>query len=1011
MRRLQSRTLFFWLVLGLFSLGADAPLGILRDGFETDRPTWRQEATDATIRLIAHDRSDRAAHDGKLSEHFEFEAGPGSALYYSYAIPKVPIRPGLRVGLFVRSNRVGVALSSRVILPNDIDPESKQPTFLTIPGTIYEEADRWRKLEILDFPTAVERQARILRASTKRPVKIEGAYLERLLINIHGGQGENEVFLDELTISPVPNNEGDAIADVGPPVDEAEEGVATARPKADSRITLPRNRLKKDGRDWVPTIIDAPGADIEPLRAAGFDVLAVPREADPIRVQRAVESGMLIMPKLEVNDPNSPLDGPAALALIRDFPARQSVAFWHLGEGLGATPDREERKAELKRVREVISSIRKNPTDSSNLTSGTIEALWPQYGRVPQNLDLLGAMPTMWAASTDISLTLQYLAARRDMTLRGNAEAFHWAVIPCTPYAQAREGVWGNEPPPSGGDPQVSPEHLRLFTYAALSAGYRGFAYKADAQLTRPRGQPLLTELAFLNMEIDLVESIIAQGADPIERAPTHYPDPPLIPASANQNLLQLQKSPEAPPHPTIKVAKIQTADRRGALLVVTNFGGNAQFVPGQLTENDVVVIVQGNEAGQAYEISPGGVTPLVRKRGPGGLEITLPILDVSALVLVTSDTALIDKLETAIARVRPRAVQMAIEQAQRRMEQTAEVNTQLTIEGHPTKTGAELIEQSGRFIKSARERLEDADYEVAWSESRRAIRPLRILMNAHWNDAFLATTKAVRVGRGQPEDPPKVKPGTRPPKEALLPVLVNAVACPPLLSYNTLPQQYTWIEYIRSGQFGPNLLSGADFSDLSVLKAEGWNLNAGHNFDGVSSKVEIDRTQADHLSGVLKLSVDAAIKGTIDDLPPTIEQPVAAVTTAPIRPDVPIMPGQFFRITVQVKMPRPVTDGIGGFIVRDSWGGESMQFTYCYLLSDWREIVLYRRCPSNEPLTVTLGLAGYGAVYFDDLKVERIEDPRIRIPRPAATSGDLTRDRRPTAGPTAGRSVPPPRR
>ena len=217
------------------------------------------------------------------------------------------------------------------------------------------------------------------------------------------------------------------------------------------------------------------------------------------------------------------------------------------------------------------------------------------------------------------------------------------------------------------------------------------------------------------------------------------------------------------------------------------------------------------------------------------------------------------------------------------------------------------------------------------------------------------------------------------------------------------------WIEYIRSAQFGPTLVDGGDFSDLKTLKDHGWNLNAGHDFEGISSKVEIDTIQAEHESGVLKLSVDAEVKGTIDDLPPVLEQPVAAVETAPITPEIPILPGQFVRITVQVKMPRPVSDGIGGLIIRDSWGGEPMQFAFCSMLTDWREIVLFRRCPGPEPLTITLGMAGYGAVYFDELKVERIEDPSVRETRPGG-SGGVARTR-PAAGvPSASRPISPPR-
>lgn len=52
-------------------------------------------------------------------------------------------------------------------------------------------------------------------------------------------------------------------------------------------------------------------------------------------------------------------------------------------------------------------------------------------------------------------------------------------------------------------------------TYAALSAGYRGLAFEGDADLTRASGRPLLLEMALLNAEIDLCESILANGTDP----------------------------------------------------------------------------------------------------------------------------------------------------------------------------------------------------------------------------------------------------------------------------------------------------------------------------------------------------------------------------------------------------------------------------------------------------------------------------------------------------------------
>ena len=74
------------------------------------RRAGRREHTDAVIRLLKHDRSERAAHGGRLSEHFHFESGPGSQFFVSYATPKIPVSDDLRIGLYVRSDRAGVRI-------------------------------------------------------------------------------------------------------------------------------------------------------------------------------------------------------------------------------------------------------------------------------------------------------------------------------------------------------------------------------------------------------------------------------------------------------------------------------------------------------------------------------------------------------------------------------------------------------------------------------------------------------------------------------------------------------------------------------------------------------------------------------------------------------------------------------------------------------------------------------------------------------------------------------------
>src|SRR5271165_2752715 len=288
--------------------GPKTPPASLHDSFETAQVAWEREHTDTTINLIAQDRSVRAAHDGNLSEHFQFDADTGSQFFVSYALPKIPVTDRLQAVLHVRANRAGVQLFGLVVLPADIDSETRAPSFVMIQGTIYDRVDRWQRLELTDMLPSIERQARVLRASSRRPVSLKGAYLERLVVNLMGGPGASEVFLDDLSVSPVP---GELLASRTTSESRAnapDKPAAGQRPSADGKgvnpiARLERNRLRRLGddhkyHDWLPTAIDAPGADVTELRRYGFDVLVDDRKSDPERIKTAIDKGFLLMPRL-----------------------------------------------------------------------------------------------------------------------------------------------------------------------------------------------------------------------------------------------------------------------------------------------------------------------------------------------------------------------------------------------------------------------------------------------------------------------------------------------------------------------------------------------------------------------------------------------------------------------------------------------------------------------------------------------------------------------------------------
>ena len=210
-----------------------------------------------------------------------------------------------------------------------------------------------------------------MRASSRRPVSLKGAYLDRFIVNLMGGPGASEVFLDDVSVTPVP---GELLASWTKPdqVKARVKGPAANRPKSGSGASAPIVRLQRDYlqrlaedhkyHDWLPTAIDAPGADVVTLRRYGFDVLVDDGKSDPARIKSAIEKGFFLMPRLSGVSARTDLE--QVLAEVDAYPNKDAVAFWQIGQGLGRKRELKPRTDELNKVRQVVTAMHSFPMSS-----------------------------------------------------------------------------------------------------------------------------------------------------------------------------------------------------------------------------------------------------------------------------------------------------------------------------------------------------------------------------------------------------------------------------------------------------------------------------------------------------------------------------------------------------------------------------------------------------------------------------------------------------------------------
>ncbi len=740
-----------WALLVGRPAGADDKAPALHDGFESERTAWRIEKNDSEVRLFAHDRSRRVVREGQLAEHFQFEAGPGGdGFYVSYALPKVPLTDDLKISLQVRADRPGAQLLARVILPGDVDPETNKPSFVMVGGSTLQAGESWQRLELHELSKGAEGQARVLRASTKRRINVEGAYLDRLVVNLYGGPGSTEVYLDELRVEPVEAATAEAFAravrarDAGemPPLPSADAPPADEAPaaKPGAAVAMQRNLLTKQGRPWLPTIIRASWADPVKLRRAGFDVLAIPADAEPEAIKAAAAAGLMLMPEIDPGRDGAGLAPASVRRLVEQFPARDSVAFWSLGRNLGASISLEARKRERQRVVDAAHALRELK-DAPNLSAAEVAGLFQQYARVPDHIDVIGARPSGWGTTQELLHMLNYLEQRRDLTALENADALIAAWLDLAPDPAFARSIWGRDRPPSWGVPRVHPDQLHQAAFVALSAGCRALGFDADVDLTKGAGRALLIEAALINEEVDLLEWLLADTAKSAQMVATYRPDIVIGPAASGLGAMRNKQSrkPETPPHETIKAAVFGTKDKRGAVMLVTDYALGSQYQPPQMSVKELNVDVPGlPDEAIAYEISPGDVQVIPSKRTPGGIKLRIPEFGGTAIVFLTTDAAPVADLQRGVAGNRAVAVNLLIEQVELLRAQTMEVHRLLLDDGHPIRKSVtpELLAAIDDSLKAAQDARERLDYAEAWVQARRARRGLTHLMRLHWEDA-----------------------------------------------------------------------------------------------------------------------------------------------------------------------------------------------------------------------------------------------------------------------------------
>ena len=831
-------------------------------GFEGRDTLWQKGRADANFKETAHRIVKDTAYTGQSSEYIQFTAEPGKYIHYTYEPGRAAVVDELNVSVFVKANRPGVQLLCRIVLPDERDPQNLgQPLTVIVKGDAFERTGRWQQLVLRQPVKRLKEQQQLIQAELKRPVNIDKAYVDLVILNLYSGPGQTDVWTDDLEIGPV---EPKAAAAPKPLV----SGEKTSMPLLQARTVLKgSNQLYFDDHKFFMRAVRHTGTPLKTLRDANFNTVFLDESTPQGVIEDAVRLGFLIVPSIRPPNMVTRESGPVQATLtssiqafgqkVSQFNMNENILSWDLGANLTAEQFQAvSRTAELYRQK-----MPKRPLCCD---------VWDGYGRYARGLDQVMMGMHRWPLMTGLELSKyrDWLTERRRMAL---GDTYCWTWIQTHLPDWYLNLVYGRQAGETFDEP-IGPqiEQIRLLAYTALGCGYRGLGFWSDRFLAdNYAGKERLLGLSLLNQELEMLEQLLVSASDPL--------------AADNRNWLDTS-------NPNVKAAILRS--EKAILVLPIWMGTGAQFVPGQSAAAEVNFIVPQVPIGShVWEVSPGQVRSLSGswERVLGGVRVSVREFSLTAAIVLTTDlspTGPIVRFQEMQRQLGPLAAQWSHDLAREEYAKVEKIEMELEQYDQRPADAHELLEKAKSYLEACEKLKADGNASERYAEAQRALRPLRILMRSQWE-------RAVR----QMDSP---------------------VSSPYALSFYTLPRHWKFMQRLKETKPAANLLTDGDFELAPERVPQGWLVEEVPSLDDVEAIAR--RVNYEHHEGKQSLMLKLTQKGKLPP-PALLERSFLAVHS----PTVKLPPGTLVRITAWIKVNEPLRSTTDGALIFDNIGGEAM--------------------------------------------------------------------------------------
>ncbi len=867
--------------------------GPSRAGPDGLQAAWRDAGGDARYRVRQHQWIQGVLPGGRGCEWLQLEADGGSCVYFSREIGRPRVYEELVPSVWVKSDREGLQLAARIVLPRTTAARNGRPLATVITGPAYSAVGGWQQLRFEGLVRRLNAQIRVLRMEFGPQVDGREAYVDTLLLNVYGGPGVTNVWIGEVEVAGfVTVDETRHQANGADMANRsAAAGAAQAVEPRMPAVRMVGGELRIDGRPMFPRIVQRQGEPWEVLKRLGFNAVWLERLPTWEELEEARRLGLwLVCPPPHPTSENSP-GGPPPLPMTAIGSQFDGVLAWNLGSNLAPSElEATRRWADQVRVadRRDPRPLICRPTSDLHGFSGVTDLLLADRRPLGTSLDL--ADYGQW-------LRKQLLLARASTSI--------WATVQTQPSEALRRQLAALEPatpPPVA----VAPEQMRLLAYTAIASGARGLLFLSDTPLDAPDPETRQRAAAvqLLNLELELLEPWAAAGS---------------FITGAEGNVPEVSGTMLLTPH--------------ARLLLPIWLAPAAQYVAPQSATNVLSLRVPGvPEGNNAYEITPGGVQPVLHSFGAGGELVTLNEFGLTSQVLLAHDPKVIDDVRRRAESTGRLAAELQRQLAAYRL-QSVQAAAVLLAPRTPIRPSAAWLQSAQRSLQTCDGQLAASDWAGAALSAERSGRALRLIERAYWE----AATKELQ----------------------------SPVTSPAAVRFDTLPLHWRFRDRIKVSGFGPNLLAGGDFEDLNTMLRAGWQY-LQRRTPNVQTAADLV-PEAAH-SGRLGLRLKAAAEDP--------EHPPAVLEAAPlifVTPPVPVEAGQVVCIYGWVNVPASIVGNVDGLLIIDSLSGEALA-DRIQRTNGWRQFAMYRVAAQSGTMSVIFALSGLGEARIDDVAIQALQ-------------------------------------